>query len=190
MDQRRGDRGRHSVAHRPGRRPEERAGLAEPESTTGPAGEVAGVGGEDRVVGQDVAQRRDRRARDGRRARSRHPRRRRRSWRPPRRRGRRCCVAWRRATSAASSTALPSKPLVGGTQEGARVGGDGQGRQAAGRRFAQARGRRAPSASSADGIESSYEVGSFRRQPITSIASAAASRSRTDAAAPKPAIPR
>ena len=40
------------------------------------------------------------------------------------------------------------------------------------------------------GIVSSHDVGSLRRQPITSIASAASNRSRTLGAAPMPAIPR
>ena len=61
MDEGRRDRGRQRVAHRPGRRAEERPGPAEAEAAAGPAGEVAGVGRDDRVVGQDRAQRRDRR---------------------------------------------------------------------------------------------------------------------------------
>ena len=54
MDERGGDRGRDAVAHRARRRTDERARAAEPEPAAGPAGEVAGIGGEDRVVGQDV----------------------------------------------------------------------------------------------------------------------------------------
>ena len=59
MDERRGDGRRQPVAHRAGRRAEERARPAEAEAAAGPAGEVAGVGRQDRVVGQDPPERRD-----------------------------------------------------------------------------------------------------------------------------------
>ena len=50
MDERGGDGGRQPVPHRARGRAEERPGTPEPEPATGPTGEVAGVGGQDRVV--------------------------------------------------------------------------------------------------------------------------------------------
>ena len=91
VDERRGDRGRQRVAHRARRRPEERARAAEPEAARQPQPEVAGVGRDDRVVGQESAGASRSRGRGGRRGRPRPSRRR--PSPPPRRRGPR---RWRR----------------------------------------------------------------------------------------------
>ena len=111
MDQRGRDRRGQAVAHRARGRAEERARTPEPEAAAGPAREVARVGGQDRVVGQDPAERRDRPAGMDARAVPRRARRRPRpprrppgprgcspgGWRPARRRGRPCRAAarWR-----------------------------------------------------------------------------------------------
>ena len=56
MDELGGDRGRHAVAHRAAGRPELAAGPAVLQKAVGPAAEIAGVAGDDRVVGQALAQ--------------------------------------------------------------------------------------------------------------------------------------
>ena len=165
------------VAHRPGRRPEERARPPEPEVARDPQPEVARVGRDDRVVGDQPPDGRDGMGRDGRRARSRP--------------SRPAVVA---ASQAARSATLRGLASVGRrrVEDGLLEPGDGRPEERPGVGADRARRRRQarpvverldvdvhPGAGPRPGSRTRTSVISDRRQPMTSIASACSSRSRT-----------
>ena len=144
MDERGRDGRREAVAHGARRRTEERPRPPEPEAAADPAREIAGVGRQDAVVGEDPAERGDRSGRDGRRGRptassstieaASH------AARSSR------LAAWRVATRAASRTARPSSRSLAALRNAlasarpTRVGG-GRAGQPPGARSTWAHGR-------------------------------------------------
>ena len=144
--------GRQAVAHRARGRSEERPGSSEPEAASCPAGEVAGIGGQDRVVGQHPPQRRDRPARVDARTIPWRLRRRRSPLPMPARSA--ALLACRAANALGIEHGPADEPLVGGAQERLGVGRRRAARQGAHPWPDPARGRREPSAGRLEGPRS------------------------------------